>query len=68
MYDSNSKSIEIISSTDCDATVFIYDINGNLIDMADSLDAKLSVAGTDSLKFIVRIESDLWYATATIVA
>ena len=68
VYDSNSKSIEIISSMDCEATVFIYDTNGNLIDLADSLDVILSVAGTNSLKFIVRIESDLWYATATIVA
>lgn len=68
VYDSNSKSMEIISSMDCEATVFIYDTNGNLIDLADSLDATLSVAGTNSLKFIVRIESDLWYATATIVA
>ena len=66
VYDSSSKSIEIISSIDCDATVFIYDMHGNLIESADSLDEILYLLGTNTSIFIVRIESSNWYATATI--
>lgn len=66
IYDSDSQSIKIISSMDCDATVFIYDINGNLIASAVSLDEILSVDGTNNSVFFVRIESDNWYAIATI--
>ena len=64
VYNPTIKSIEIVCSMDCDATVFIYDINGNLIDSADSLDAVLSVAGINSPFFSVRIESSNWYAIA----
>lgn len=68
VYNPAIHSIEIISSMDCDATIFIYDINGNLIDSADSLDALLSVEGSDSSVFLIRIESNNWYATATVGA
>lgn len=68
VYNPAIKSIEIVSSMDCDATVFIYDINGNLIDSADSLYAVLSVAASNSSIFLVRIESNNWYATATVGA
>ena len=66
VYNPSIKCIEIVSSIDCDATVFIYDINGNLFDSANSLDVILSVAGVNSSIFFVRIESNYWYATATI--
>lgn len=66
VYDSVLKSIEIVCSMDCDATVVIYDISGNVIDSADSLKAILSVVETNSPIFFVRIESTNWYATATI--
>ena len=68
VYDSSSKSIEIISSIDCDATVFIYDMHGNLVESADSLDEILYLSGTTHSVYYIRIESDNWYATATIMA
>ena len=68
IYDSASQSIEIISSMDCDATVVIYDMNGNLIESSTSLDDILYVSGVDNSVFYIRIESDNWYATATIMA
>lgn len=67
-YDSILKSVKIISSIYCDATVYIYDMDGNLIDSADSLDEILSVEGINCSVFNVRIESNNWYATAIIDA
>lgn len=66
VYDPNSKNVEIISSIDCDANVFIYDLSGNLIASSDSLDKILSIVDSNSSAFFVRIESSNWYATATI--
>lgn len=66
IYDSNTQSIEIISSMDCDATVFVYDNHGNVIGMSDSLDDMIYVPNTIGSVFFIRIESDNWYATAEI--
>lgn len=65
VYESSTQSIQIISSMDCEATVYIYDINGNLIDSADSLDDILNVSNASGTLYI-RIESCAWFATATI--
>jgi len=51
---------------DCDATVFIYDINGNLIDYSDSMNTILYLPKTTDQVFYIRIESYYWYATAKI--
>lgn len=68
VYNSDCQIIQIFSSMDCDATVFVYGMDGNLIDSAESLDTILSVTGTNSQILFVRIESNSWYATAFIEA
>ncbi len=68
IYDSFTKSIEFVSDVDCEATVLIYDMNGNLLEASDSMDDIIYVPSTTSSVFYIRIESVNWYATATIMA
>lgn len=64
VYNSDCQSIQIISSMDCDATVFAYDMYGNLIDSADSLDTTLYVSDAYTSQIFISIESTYWYGTA----
>lgn len=66
IYDSDNFTIEFRSSIECDAMVFVYDMDGNLIETSDSLDTVLYVSDSASSAFYIRIESDNWYATAEI--
>ncbi|MEZ3549467.1 MAG: hypothetical protein K1W02_01850 [Muribaculaceae bacterium] len=43
VYDSDNLTIDILSSNDCEASVFVYDVHGNLVDSADSIYAILSI-------------------------
>lgn len=67
IYESSTHSIEFISSMDCDATIFVYDIHGNIIAMSDSLDDIIYVPSTIGSVLYIRIESDNWYGTAEII-
>lgn len=66
IYDSETHIIEFLSSMECNASVFIYDANGNLIASANSLDAILCVSDNNLSAFHILIESDNWYATAVV--
>lgn len=66
VFDSTDRSIEIHCSAECEATVFLYDMKENLIAVADSLDTVLDVPESISSGAYLKIESELWYATATI--
>lgn len=66
IYDSSINLIEIVSDIDCDATVYIYDVTGNIIATSDSLDTLLYVPDSISSGFYLKIESELWYASAYI--
>lgn len=66
IYDSTTKAIEIVSDTDCEAIVFVYDQFGNIINTADSLNTIIYIQEAANSVLYIRIESYSWYATATI--
>lgn len=65
LYDSETQMIEIVSSVDCEANIFVYDLSGNLIEYTESMDTVLSLPMGVSECFI-RIEASTWYATALV--
>ena len=64
--DSTERSIEILCSAEYEALVYLYDLKGNLIAVSDSMDAVFYVPESISTNVYLKIESELWYATATI--
>lgn len=68
IYESDDNTLQIVSSVDCDATVCVYDVCGNTVDTAYSLNTLLFLPETGDSMFHIRIESANWYATADINA
>jgi hypothetical protein len=68
LYDSAERSIKFISTIDCDDSVniYVYNSHGELIDYANSLDSVIYIHEVVGTAIYFRIESDSWYATATI--
>lgn len=64
--DSNARTLKIDSSAKCDATIYVYDNFGDIIELSDSLDSILIIPEVGSSIYDVRIVSDYWYATAKI--
>lgn len=64
--DNDDKTLEIECTDDCNALVCVFDDFGNIIEVADSMNSIFQLSDSDSSIYHVRIESDYWYATATI--
>lgn len=66
VFDSDDLSIEFISSVECEATVYLYDMFGNLIYISESLNSILNIPESIITNLNIVIEAEYWYATATI--
>lgn len=66
IYDSETKTVEFECSIECEASVFLYDAYGNLIDMSDTIDNVIYLPEGCGSVLHVQIESDNWYATTYI--
>lgn len=65
-FDRDALTLQVVSSIDCDASVYLYDDTGNLIESADSMDTLLYLPVSATSMVHLRIESERWYATADI--
>lgn len=65
VYDTETNSINIICSCDCDAEVMIYDAAGNIVAISDIKDTIL-VPSLNYGSYNVVIEAESWYGTAKI--
>lgn len=66
IYDSDNQTIEIECTSDCNASVKVYDMYENQISYADSMDSAIYVGNPHGDTLTVRIESDHWYAVSVI--
>lgn len=65
VYDTETNSIDIICSCDCDAEVTIYDAAGNIVAISDIKDT-IFVPSSNYCSYSVIIEAESWYGTVTI--
>ncbi|MDE6238281.1 MAG: hypothetical protein K2M13_06785 [Muribaculaceae bacterium] len=67
IYDSDERTIMVVSSMNQEATIFIYDVFGNIIVTADSFDEIIYLPEYPVSEISLRIETHLWIATANIL-
>lgn len=59
--DTDTKTIEVTCMDDAEATVILYDSEGNVLDYSEVLNTTFAITPSIS-SYIVRIESKSWYA------
>lgn len=68
VYDSDSHSIVVICSDECEARVEIYDSYGKMINSSNSMSTVLYIPNTSNIEYDIKIVSDFWFATVSILS
>lgn len=65
VYDTETNTINILCSYDCDAEVTVCDATGNIVAISD-INEKIFLPSSNLSLYIVTIEAEFWYGTAEI--